>query len=348
MDVQSKMIEVKTPAGAMPAQLAEPPGGPHPRSRAGGLGLNQHIKDVARRIAGEGYVTLAPDPFTVDRDEPRPRDLLRLSMMGELTDDGSWRTSARPSHLEHLATVSTDRINIRASAWRTGQPSRRVRLPANPGSGPRSTAVASRSSAPPRSKGSGAGVLRRGRSLHPLDRVRPWRRAKRLGKSIQGTSTEGAARLFCNERDRTARTRRRMRGSVSRVSRRAPEELTPCASFWSAGGVRRAGAAGLEANGHRGRRPCPPDRGDGRSREGGGPRPQSAVHQFPSLKTAEGGRALACRGRSRGARLRHADRASRYCSSRRGRPSASTRRCCRSIAVAARSVAADPRRGCWA
>src|SRR5947207_13350591 len=66
MDVESQMIEVPAACGAMPAFRVQPRGG----ARAPGVlviqeafGLNEHIKDVARRIAGEGYVALAPDLY---------------------------------------------------------------------------------------------------------------------------------------------------------------------------------------------------------------------------------------------------------------------------------------------
>src|SRR2546428_11697512 len=66
MDVETQMIEVPTAGGKVPAFLARPKDGP----RAPGVlviqeafGLNDHIKDVARRIAGEGYVALAPDLY---------------------------------------------------------------------------------------------------------------------------------------------------------------------------------------------------------------------------------------------------------------------------------------------
>src|SRR5216117_4419247 len=66
MDVESQMIEVPAAGGAMPAFRVRPKDG----TRAPGVlviqeafGLNDHIKDVARRIAGEGYVALAPDLY---------------------------------------------------------------------------------------------------------------------------------------------------------------------------------------------------------------------------------------------------------------------------------------------
>ncbi len=66
MDVQTKMVEVPAAGGTMPAFLARPAGDGR---RPGVLviqeafGLNGHIRDVACRVAAEGYVALAPDLY---------------------------------------------------------------------------------------------------------------------------------------------------------------------------------------------------------------------------------------------------------------------------------------------
>src|SRR5205814_10022765 len=64
--MESQMVEVPAAVGSVPAFLARAKDG----TRAPGVlviqeafGLNDHIKDVARRIAGEGYVALAPDLY---------------------------------------------------------------------------------------------------------------------------------------------------------------------------------------------------------------------------------------------------------------------------------------------
>src|SRR5438132_13242665 len=66
MDVESQMVELPAAVGSMPAFLARPKEG----ARAPcviviqeAFGLNDHIKDVTGRIAGEGYVALAPDLY---------------------------------------------------------------------------------------------------------------------------------------------------------------------------------------------------------------------------------------------------------------------------------------------
>ena len=91
MSVQGEMIEI----GGMPAYVAKPGGGTFPWPVVlviqEAFGLNEHIKDVTRRVAGEGYLAVAPDLFhrsgkgrTAGYDElPKA-----LELMGALTDDG--------------------------------------------------------------------------------------------------------------------------------------------------------------------------------------------------------------------------------------------------------------------
>ena len=93
MTVMSEMVQVETPGGAMPAQLARPDrGGPVPAIVVvqEAFGLNDHMKDVGRRIAAEGYVTLTPDVYHrggIGRTagyEDLPR---AIEMMTALVDD---------------------------------------------------------------------------------------------------------------------------------------------------------------------------------------------------------------------------------------------------------------------
>jgi carboxymethylenebutenolidase len=63
MDVHTEMIET---GSGMPAYVARPKdGGRGPAILViqEAFGLNDHIKDVTRRIAGEGYTALAPDVY---------------------------------------------------------------------------------------------------------------------------------------------------------------------------------------------------------------------------------------------------------------------------------------------
>ena len=119
MDVESAMIDVPTPGGAMPAQLARPGGDaalPAVIVIQEAFGLNGHIKDVARRIAAEGYVTLAPDlfhrggPGRVAGYDQLPE---ALRLMGELTDAGIVEdVGAAVAYLERQPFVRANRIGI--------------------------------------------------------------------------------------------------------------------------------------------------------------------------------------------------------------------------------------------
>ena len=119
MDVKSDMVNVPTPGGTMPAQLARPAGDePLPAVIViqEAFGLNGHIKDVGRRIAGEGYVTLAPDlfhrggPGRIAGYDDLPQ---ALRLMGELNDDGIVEdVGAAIAYLESQRSVRKDRIGI--------------------------------------------------------------------------------------------------------------------------------------------------------------------------------------------------------------------------------------------
>ncbi|HTO68619.1 MAG TPA: dienelactone hydrolase family protein [Casimicrobiaceae bacterium] len=66
MEIRTSQAQVKTPDGSMPVYVAEPTAaGRHPAVIVvmEAFGLNGHIQDVAKRIAAEGYVALAPDVY---------------------------------------------------------------------------------------------------------------------------------------------------------------------------------------------------------------------------------------------------------------------------------------------
>ena len=66
MDIRTETESLPTADGLMPAYVCRPAvPGPHPAVIVvmEAFGLNAHIKDVAERIAREGYVALAPDLF---------------------------------------------------------------------------------------------------------------------------------------------------------------------------------------------------------------------------------------------------------------------------------------------
>jgi carboxymethylenebutenolidase len=120
MASQSQMIEVPASAGgAMPAFLARPAG--ETRTPAvlviqEAFGLNAHIKDVAERIAAEGYVALAPDLYwrggkgrTVRYDQLAEA----IALMSSLNDrDIVADVGSAVAYLERQPSVRPDRIGI--------------------------------------------------------------------------------------------------------------------------------------------------------------------------------------------------------------------------------------------
>lgn len=119
MEIKSSSVTIKTADGSMPAHQSVPAsGGPHPAIIVimEAFGLNAHIKDVAERIAREGYVTIAPDLYyrqSGDRAFAYTDLKPALGMMGTLRDNliaadiGSVLT-----HLKALPSVNADRIGI--------------------------------------------------------------------------------------------------------------------------------------------------------------------------------------------------------------------------------------------
>src|SRR5436309_13603169 len=119
MDVQTQMIEVPVPGGAVPAFLAHPKEGaraPCVLVIQEAFGLNDHIEDVARRIAGEGYVALAPDLYwrggkgrTVRYDQlPEAIGLMQSLKDPEIVSD----LGRAIAYLEKQPFVRADRIGI--------------------------------------------------------------------------------------------------------------------------------------------------------------------------------------------------------------------------------------------
>src|SRR5881409_1376166 len=114
-----EMIEVPTSAGAFPAFLARPTGeSPAPAVLVimEAFGLNAHIKDVARRLAAEGYVALAPDLYwrggkgrAVRYDQlPEAIALMQSLKDPEIVSD----LGSAIAYLEKESFVRADRIGI--------------------------------------------------------------------------------------------------------------------------------------------------------------------------------------------------------------------------------------------
>jgi carboxymethylenebutenolidase len=119
MDPKTEMVDIPVGTGAMPAFLARPGGDartPVVLVIQEAFGLNAHIKDVARRVAGEGYAALAPDLFyrggkgRIAGYDELPK---ALQYMGELTDDGiTADVGGAIAWLEKQPFARPDRVGI--------------------------------------------------------------------------------------------------------------------------------------------------------------------------------------------------------------------------------------------
>jgi carboxymethylenebutenolidase len=114
-----EMTHIASPAGALPAYLARP-GGAAPAPAVivvqEAFGLNAHIKDVADRIAAEGYNAVAPDMFWrggAGRTAGYDQLPQALQLMGELRDDTIVQdVGAVVGWLQAQPFVRRDRIGI--------------------------------------------------------------------------------------------------------------------------------------------------------------------------------------------------------------------------------------------
>ncbi len=118
MEITSGMVQVTTADGAMRASLSRPTaGGRYPGVVVvqEAFGLNEHIKDVAARLAREGYVTLAPDLYYRQNNAVVGYDNLpeAIRLMMALSDDNIVKDmGAAISHLQQQPAVRADRIGV--------------------------------------------------------------------------------------------------------------------------------------------------------------------------------------------------------------------------------------------
>ena len=118
MGTTSNMVKVPAADGPMPAYLVRPDGGgkfPAVIVCMEAFGLNAHIKDVAGRIAAEGYVALAPDLYYRQPNSVVGYDQLpeAIQLMTSLRDDGIAADMAGAvSYLQSQSFVRGDRIGI--------------------------------------------------------------------------------------------------------------------------------------------------------------------------------------------------------------------------------------------
>src|SRR5262249_62299765 len=118
MEITSGMVQVAGEGGRMPAFQAQPAGdGKHPAIVVvlEAFGLNAHIKDVAARLAREGYVTLAPDLYYREKDTVVGYDNLpdAIRLMTSLWDDKIVKDmGAAIDFLQQQPSVRADRIGV--------------------------------------------------------------------------------------------------------------------------------------------------------------------------------------------------------------------------------------------
>ena len=119
--VKTSRVDVPAPGGAMPGQLAEPEGGgsfPAIVVLMEAFGLVPSIESVAHRLAGEGYVALAPDLYYREGPDGTASydDLPRaMQLMGALLRRGetyAQDVAAAIDFLEARANVRRGRIGV--------------------------------------------------------------------------------------------------------------------------------------------------------------------------------------------------------------------------------------------
>jgi carboxymethylenebutenolidase len=118
MDVTSSMVSVKAASGQMQCFLARPQ---TPQKVPGvivvmeAFGLNDHIKDVTKRIAAEGYAALAPDIYYRETGAVVGYDNLpeAIRLMTSLNDDSIVADMrAALGYLQASDFVRADRIGV--------------------------------------------------------------------------------------------------------------------------------------------------------------------------------------------------------------------------------------------
>jgi len=119
MDVETRSINIKTPDGSMPAHVARPKGAsgklPAVIVVQEAFGLNENIKEIAGRIAAEGYQAVAPNFYYREGGKAVGYGELQeaIGLMGRWTD-AQIVTDVRATvaALESDPAVAADRIGI--------------------------------------------------------------------------------------------------------------------------------------------------------------------------------------------------------------------------------------------
>ena len=118
MEITSGMVQVQASDGAMSGYLARPTAaGQHPGVVVvqEAFGLNAHIKDVAARVAREGYAVLAPDLYYREKNAIVGYDNLQeaIRLMMALWDEKIVKDMAAAiSYLQAQPFVRAERIGV--------------------------------------------------------------------------------------------------------------------------------------------------------------------------------------------------------------------------------------------
>ena len=118
MEITSGMVQIQTADGSMSGFTARPQAaGNYPAIIVvqEAFGLNAHIKDVAARLAREGYETLAPDLYYREKDAVVGYDNLpdAIRLMMSLWDDKVVKDmGAAITYLQQQPSVRGDRIGV--------------------------------------------------------------------------------------------------------------------------------------------------------------------------------------------------------------------------------------------
>ncbi|MFQ5665832.1 MAG: dienelactone hydrolase family protein [Candidatus Binatia bacterium] len=118
MEITSTMVQLQAEAGAMPAFVARPSAdGKFPAIVVlpEAFGLNTHIKDVASRLARQGYATLAADLYYRETDRVAGYDNLpeAMRLMTTLWDDKVVKDiTAAISYLQQQSFVRAERVGV--------------------------------------------------------------------------------------------------------------------------------------------------------------------------------------------------------------------------------------------
>lgn len=118
MEITSGMVQIPAADGSLSASLARPAAdGTYPGVVVvqEAFGLNTHIKDVAARIAREGYVTLAPDLYYRETNAVVGYDNLpeAIRLMMALSDANIVKDmNAAIAYLQQQPAVRAERIGV--------------------------------------------------------------------------------------------------------------------------------------------------------------------------------------------------------------------------------------------